>query len=74
MLVDGLYYSLTITDSTASLGTEGKSGLTESSVSLSDLTLNTTGSITANLNSSTGVITITSGSVISDNNKVELSA
>ena len=74
MLVDGLYYSLTITDSTATLGTEGKSGLTASSVSLSDLTLNTTGSITASLNSSTGVITITSGSVTADenNDKVEL--
>ncbi len=72
MLVDGLYYPLTITNSTATLGTEGQSELTGSSISLSDLTLNTTGSITASLNSSTGLITITSGSVISDNNKVEL--
>ena len=72
MLVDGLYYPLAITNSTATLGTEGQSELTGSSISLSDLTLNTTGSITASLNSSTGLITITSGSVISDNNKVEL--
>ena len=72
MLVDGLYYPLTITNSTATLGTEGQSELSGSSISLSDLILNTTGSITANLNTTTGVITITSGSVISDNNKVEL--
>lgn len=73
MLVDGLYYQLTITDSTASLGEEGKSSITDSSsISLSDLTLNTTGSITATFNSTTGVITITSGSEISDNNKVEI--
>ena len=72
MLVDGLYYPLTITNSTATLGTDGQSELTGSSISLSDLTLNTTGSITANLDTTTGVITITSGSVISDDNKVEL--
>ena len=72
MLVDGLYYPLTITNSTATLGKEGQSELTGSSISLDDLTINTTGSITANLDTTTGVITITSGSVISDNNKVEL--
>ena len=72
MLVDGLYYPLTITNSTATLGTEGQSELTGSSISLSDLTLNTTGSITAKLDTTTGVITITSGSVISDDNKVKL--
>ena len=73
MLVDGLYYPLTITNNTATLGEEGKSSLTDSSsISLSDLTLNTTGSITATFNSTTGVITITSGSEISDNNKVEI--
>ena len=73
MLVDGLYYPLTITNNTATLGEEGKSSLTDSSsISLSGLTLNTTGSITATFNSTTGVITITSGSEISDNNKVEI--
>ena len=76
MLVDGLYYPLTITDSTATLGTERQSELTGSSISLSDLTLNTTGSITAELNSTTGVITITSTieSLSTDENddKVEL--
>ena len=76
MLVDGLYYSLTITNSTAKLGEEGRSDLTGSSISLSDLKLNTTGSITAELNTSTGVITITSTterlSADEDNDKVEV--
>ena len=75
MLVDGIYYPLTITESTASLGEEGKSKLaetTEETISLSNLSVNATNSITANLNTSTGVITITSKSAISENEKVEL--
>ncbi len=71
VLIDGLYYPLTKTNGEITLGKTGKRELTDSSVSLSDITITPTDSITASLTEitpTTGTLTITSKNVTADQN------
>ena len=70
VLINGLYYPLTTTNGDIELGETGKAELTDSAVTLSDVTLAETGSINATLDSSTGKVTITSSNVTADENAI----
>ena len=75
VLINGLYYPLSKkANGDIELGETGKKELTNSTVTLSDVTVAPTGSINATLDSNTGKVTITSGNVTADENsdKVEL--
>ena len=74
VLINGLYYPLIKTNGDITLGETGKAELTDSNVTLADITLAETGSINASLNTSTGKVTIETTNVTADENsdKVEL--
>ena len=75
VLINGLYYPLNKkANGDIELGETGKKELTNSTVTLSDVTVAPTGAINATLDSSTGKVTITSTNVTADENsdKVEL--
>ena len=75
VLINGLYYPLNKkANGDIELEETGKKTLEDSTISLSDVTADPTGSISATLDSSTGKVTITSTNVTADENsdKVEL--
>ena len=69
VLIEGQYYPLNKkANGDIELGETGKKELTNSTVTLSDVTVAPTGSINATLDSSTGKVTITSTNVTADEN------
>ena len=75
VLIEGLYYPLNKkANGDIELEETGKKTLEDSTIGLSDVTADPTGSISATLDSSTGKVTITSTNVTADENsdKVEL--
>ena len=75
VLIEGLYYPLNKkANGDIELEETGKKTLEDSTISLSDVTADPTGSISATLDSSTGKVTITSTNVTANenNDKVEL--